>query len=60
MSLIVQHQIIEEPSGAVISTHPEYAAAVAELDRMVRVGAAVEGQQFSIRFVVAEVREFSQ
>jgi hypothetical protein len=60
MSLTIQHQIIAEPSGAVISTHPEYATAAAELDRMVRVGAAVEGQQFSIRFVVAEVREFSQ
>jgi hypothetical protein len=60
MSFIVKYQIIAEPIGIVVSTHPEYAAAVAELDRMVRVGATVEGQQFSIRYVVAEVREFSQ
>ncbi len=60
MGLTIQHQIIAEPSGEVVSTHSEYAAAVAELDRMVQVGAAVDGQQFSIRFVVAEVSKFSQ
>jgi hypothetical protein len=60
MSFIVKYQIIAQPSGAVISVHPEYAAAVVELDRMAREGEAVEGQQFSIRFVVAEVREFWQ